>query len=101
MAEAEQQTRRKFVWAPDIDKLREAVEQAKNEAESAIERAEGMVDEFEDSADLLQRLAHVVLAVRDRQRGILDERAFNDEIEKAIENVGFPDWLVSELAATT
>lgn len=100
MAEAEE-PRRKFVWAPDMEKLREAIEKAKTEAEEAIERAEGMADEFEDSNDLLQRLAHVVLAVRDRQRGLIDERALNDEIEKATDGVGWPDWLVSELAATT
>lgn len=93
-----EETRRKFVWAPDMDKLRARIQEADEAAQEAIRQAEDMAEEIEEAQDLKQRLAHVVLAVRDRQNGLIDERSLNDEIARATEGIEWPDFIAANLS---
>lgn len=65
----EDKRERKFVYAPDMDKLRDKVEGMQN----LLEQAQEMYAEMETADDVGQRLIYLATAVRDFHRGLISE----------------------------
>lgn len=63
----EDKRERKFVYAPDMDKLRDKIEAA----QKMVEDAEEMVTDMENADDVGQRLIYLATAVRDFDRGVI------------------------------
>lgn len=78
--DTEKPVRRRFIFAPDMDKLGERVEAAEKAASQAAE----LYEEMEDHDDLLERLCWVVAAARDVKRGNIDVDQLMDECDKAM-----------------
>jgi hypothetical protein len=89
--------KRKFVWAPTIKGLGERVAAAEKAAEEAREFAE---DVFA-SDDLLQRIAYLVLAVRDFRAGTLTADELFEESRKVLDGIreSVPDEFLVELGS--
>lgn len=82
MAEPE----RKFVYAPDIEKLGEKVEAATKAADDAKE----LYEEILDKQDAPERLVYLATAVRDFKRGLLDATQLQERCTTALENLDLP-----------
>lgn len=74
------ETRRRFIFTPNMDKLGERVEAA----EKAAQEARDLFEEMEDHDDTLERLCWVVAAARDVKRGHLTVDQLMDECDKAM-----------------
>lgn len=79
MPDQQRQPPRRFIFAPDMEKLGERVEAA----EKAAEEARELFSEMEDD-DTAQRLCWVVAACRDVKRGNLTVDQLMDECDKAM-----------------
>lgn len=79
--------RRRFVFAPVMEKLGARVEAAEKAAEGARE----LLDEIEDADDWLERLVWVVAAARDVKRGLKSVDDLQDECDRVIDSL--PDEL--------
>jgi hypothetical protein len=75
--------RRKFIWAPDMEKLAERVEAAEKAAEDARE----LFEKLEDKPDDLERLVWIVAVSRDVKRGLKSVDDLQDECDKVIDGL--------------
>jgi hypothetical protein len=78
------QIRRKFIWAPDMEKLAERVEAS----EKAAEEARELFEKMEDKPDDLERLVWIVAVARDVKRGLKSVDDLQEECDKVIEGLG-------------
>lgn len=95
MGQVKDETKRQFVFAPEIKALGERVEAA----EKAAEEARELLEDMADSDDLLQRVAYLVLAVRDwRAKTITDDELF-ERSRRALDGIreSIPDAILTEL----
>lgn len=79
----EDKRERKFVYAPDMDKLRDKVE----EIHGLYEQAQEMVAEMENADDVGQRLIYLATAVRDFHRGLISEADLQDRCTMALAQI--------------
>lgn len=74
---------RKFVYAPDMEKLREKVEAMK----TLLEEATKLYEDLENAEDVGQRLVYLAVAVRDFGRGIIDAEELQERCTMAMAQV--------------
>lgn len=86
---------RRFIFAPKIEELGARVKAA----EDAAEEARSLFEDLADSEDLLERLAALLMAVRNLASGILTADELQVEADKVLDGVRdqFPEWLREEL----
>lgn len=78
---------RKFVFAPDMRKLGDRVQAAKQAAEDAERLFQGI----EDANDVTERLVYLATAVRDFKRGIVDDHALQTAATVALTDLELSD----------
>lgn len=79
--------RRKFVFAPDMDKLRERVREAEDASQKALEAAAEMVEDIGEADDYAERLVYLVASIRDVKRGFIDMRELQSRATEAVTNL--------------
>lgn len=74
---------RKFVYAPDMDKLREKVEKMQD----LHDEARDLVTDMENADDVGQRLVYLATAVRDFGRGLVTAEDLQDRCTMALAQI--------------
>lgn len=89
------EAKRVFIYAPEMAKLGERIGNAEREIESARE----LLSEVEEAGDLIQRIAYLVLSIRDFRANTIDHDELYVRANRALDGIrgDLPEPLLQDL----